>query len=93
MRTNLDNALEGNFVDFRSKIPDFLTPNYTLQLMAKMMRASISKIKAVAEKLRREGNDISINDQRLLTELQKIRLEDIRYQLLFVCTFNNIPTH
>jgi hypothetical protein len=77
-KLSLEKATVGNPPDVRTTLPAFLTAELTLQLLEKIMRESLVKIKEKFLALKAEGVSLSYNNPQLLMALHELRLDDIK---------------
>lgn len=68
----------GSAPDNRAELPPFLTPELTLRLLEKVMRESLTKIRALFIELKGQGVPLSYNNPQLLMGLHNLRLDDIK---------------
>ena len=78
LRTNLEKALKGELLDITTNIPSFLTPEYTLELMAKVMKNNLRKMKEIFDNLKQEGEQISLNNKKVLEALKSLKVDSMR---------------
>jgi len=62
-------------------IPEFLTPEVALELLAMVMKTSLKVIQAALKELKSQGEEISFNNPKTLTLLQGLHLEDVSKEI------------
>lgn len=78
----LEKATTGTAPDVRTTLPPFLTAELTLQLLEKIMRESLNKIKDKFLELKNAGISLSYNNPQLLMALHELKLDDIKKNVL-----------
>lgn len=78
IQEEVDKAVQGMDVDNKATLPDFLTPQKTLDISVKNMKASLVKISEKFDELKEQGVDISLKNPRVMMMLKNLRIDNIR---------------
>lgn len=89
MRNQMSNATKGVLPDSKTDIPEFLTPEKTLKIYERIMKTSALKIREVFQNLKQEGEEINLNNPRVLNSLNNVKLEEIKKLILQEEGLNN----
>jgi len=78
-KTTFDRAFMGAAPDLKTEIPEFLTPQLTLNILQKIMKESVFRIQEFLQNLKEKGISIACNDSQVLMGIQNLKLDDLRY--------------
>ena len=82
MKTSMENAATGKMPDNQTAIPEFLTAEKTLSIMANIMRETVKLMKVHFAKLKAQGETISLENPKILQTLNNIKVEDVRLKII-----------
>lgn len=78
MKSSMENAAIGKIPDNTTTLPSFLTADKTLGIMAKIMQETVKLMKNHFQKLKDQGETVSLENPKILQTLNNIRVEDVR---------------
>jgi len=81
-RVAFEKAFTGVAPELRTELPDFLTPEVTLNILKKIMKESVFKIQEFMQDLKEKGVSLSFNNSQVLLGIQNLRLDDLRKEIL-----------
>eukprot|EP00331_Platyophrya_macrostoma_P003441 CAMPEP_0176421338 /NCGR_PEP_ID=MMETSP0127-20121128/9111_1 /TAXON_ID=938130 /ORGANISM="Platyophrya macrostoma, Strain WH" /LENGTH=454 /DNA_ID=CAMNT_0017802043 /DNA_START=14 /DNA_END=1378 /DNA_ORIENTATION=- len=81
MQKEMDDALEG-MLKYDTKLPAFMNPKKTLEIVSKVMKASLNKMNDVFTDLSERGVDMSLENPIIKETLMELRVDLIRHDVL-----------